>query len=177
MPFSETILNGRELGQLSSPIWENTKGFGLYRSQHKAHWTLLEVSPYIAVLIIVARVASVHLVCHIVANWITSFQPEARVVTCLVVGIIKFKIPVSSLALPDYLVFVQCERSGFVEVTFEAEQVTESSECVVEYHVHTTSMYFIDGFLPFSNVAKMVVQDSEVERRVGIVGPWLVDKG
>jgi hypothetical protein len=103
-PFTQTILHGGELGQLTLPIGENTEGFD------------------ITVLVKVAVVAAL----EVGVNAGAVLVPEVRVGARVVVRVAKGEIEIAPGGLPGYLVLRRLERGTGVEVAVEADEIAES---------------------------------------------------
>jgi hypothetical protein len=117
-PFTKTVLDGRELGELTSVIGVHTERLGVtelvfvsttsltcMRQKHEAH--LVEVSIEAAFELV----------------------PEPGELARLVVLVARGEVEVSSVALPDDVVFIWLVWCRLVEVAFEAHEVTHAEAC------------------------------------------------
>jgi hypothetical protein len=129
-PFTKTVLDGRELGELTSVIGVHTERLGVtelvfvsttsltcMRQKHEAH--LVEVSIE----------AAFELLVHVFVDRVTSLVPESGEVARLVVLVARGEVEVSSVALPDDVVFIWLVWCRLVEVAFEAHEVTHAEAC------------------------------------------------
>jgi hypothetical protein len=80
-------------------------------------------------LVKVSIEATLELFVHVFVDRVTSLVPEPRELASLVVLVAGSEIEVSSLALPDDVVFIGLVRRRLVEVTFEAHEITHAKAC------------------------------------------------
>ena len=83
MPFTETILNGRELRQLTLPIRVDTKSLP------------------VTVLIEITVITSNELITNALIDGVTGFVPEARVVASIVIVVSREEVHILAFGFPD----------------------------------------------------------------------------
>ena len=159
VPLAKAILHGGELCQLTLPIGVQTKGFD------------------VAVLIKVAVVAARELGPDIARDGVAGLVPEGRVVAGFVVLVAKREVAVLPARLPDRLVLLRVEGGGRVEVVLEADEIAQGRHGVLHDDKHVARVNGVDRVLPFLQGAVVKVEEGEVQRRVRVGTPRLVDEG
>ena len=121
-------------------------------------------------------IATNHSVRDSLTDRVPSLVPKAWIVARLVVSVAKVEIPVLPIGLPQYLVLFQGKRSCAVEVAFKADEVAHGRERVIKNDIQSATVHLVDRGAPHINRSKMWLEDRQVQRRILIVSPRLIDE-